>query len=582
MIVDEARLRNPSDFELAIRKLGRRIITALDRTHIVITSRTTAWRPKTDLALCVRHLPFTPTTNTATDEAQTDYVDSPTEDIETLHTEDRATDKEKSIFKIVALDNLGSGQIDAFASARGVTDTRSFLEAVERADAWWFTARPQDLEELTEFWIDEGRIGSRLELMRNSIDRRLAERDQSRADTRPLAAQRARQAAKLIAATATMAHKPTIRIPDGADNNKGTAIQAILPDWHDNDQSTLLSRPIFDEAIYGTVRFHHRSVREYLTAEWFADLLSRETSRRKIEALFFRNQYGLDVVVPTLRPILPWLAILDDKVREQVRKVAPEVVLEGGDPSQLPLPTRKLILHEVCKQLASGAFGRSITDYAAVQRIASPDLTEEVSSLLKKYAGNDELTGFLIRMVWLGQLTGALPEAKAVALSPSASTYTRIAAIRAVKAVGSPKDQEDVRSSFRDEAPELAREWLSELVKDIEATPDTLAWIVSCLEKAEPKEPHSVDRLPESVANFVQAAAIDLLPQLASSLNSLLDQPPVVELHYCEVSQKFMWLMKPATIAVERLINARHPTALAPDVLENSAQDFRDTRLRQR
>jgi hypothetical protein len=101
----------------------------------------------------------------------------------------------------------------------------------------------------------------------------------------------------------------------------------VLPDWDDKDQSILLSRPIFDEAIYGAVRFHHRSVREYLTAEWFAELLKRETSRRTIETLFFRNQYGLDIVVPTLRPILPWMAILDEKIRERVRKVAPETAI---------------------------------------------------------------------------------------------------------------------------------------------------------------------------------------------------------------------------------------------------------------
>jgi hypothetical protein len=240
--VDEARLRNPSDFELAIRKLGRRIITALDRTHIVITGRATAWRPKTDLALCVRHLPFTPATTTTTEDEQTDDVDDPAEDIETVYTEDRAKNKEKPIFKIVALDDLGSDQIEVFAGARGITDKKSFLEEVERADAWSFTARLQDLE--TEFWIDQGRIGSRLEIMRNSIDRRLAERDQGRADARPLAAQRARQAARLIAAAATMAQEPKIRVPDGADNTRGTGIQAVLPDWDDKGQSTLLSRPI--------------------------------------------------------------------------------------------------------------------------------------------------------------------------------------------------------------------------------------------------------------------------------------------------------------------------------------------------
>jgi hypothetical protein len=63
-----------------------------------------------------------------------------------------------------------------------VIDTNAFLEAIERADASSFTSRPQDLEGLTEFWLDKGRVGSRLEIMRNSIDRRLAERDQDRAD----------------------------------------------------------------------------------------------------------------------------------------------------------------------------------------------------------------------------------------------------------------------------------------------------------------------------------------------------------------------------------------------------------------
>jgi hypothetical protein len=53
--VDEARLRNPGDFERAIRKLGRRIQAATARAHIVLTG-VSAWRAKTDLELCERHL----------------------------------------------------------------------------------------------------------------------------------------------------------------------------------------------------------------------------------------------------------------------------------------------------------------------------------------------------------------------------------------------------------------------------------------------------------------------------------------------------------------------------------------------
>ena len=560
--VDEARLRNPGDFELAIRKLSRRISTAKDRTHIVITGRTTAWRPKTDLAYCTAHLPYAAAATSERDpQAEDDGPDG------SLQTETETQGKAQPVFKIVALDDLTSDQIAVFVKARGIEDSKAFLDAVERADAWSFTSRPQDLEELTEFWIDKGRIGTRLEIMRNSIDRRLAERDQGRADARPLSAERARQGSRLLAAATTLAQDPTIRVPDGAENSKGIAVQSVLPDWDDKDQSTLLSRPIFDEAIYGAVRFHHRSVREYLTAEWFAELLKRETSRRTIEGLFFRNQYGLDIVVPTLRPILPWLAILDEKIRERVRKVAPEIIFEGGDPSQLPLEVRRYILHEVCEQMADGATGRSMRDYAAVQRFANPDLTDDVRALIRQYADNEDLTAFLLRMVWLGQLAGALPEAMDVALTPTAEQYVRIAAFRAIKAIGSNEDQEHVRQSFLAEAPELKREWLAELLEGVQPTEQTLVWLLACLEKSEPKERYTVDHLTDGVTEFVGTADIELLPQLVTGLNRLLSLPPMIERRYCEVSEKFQWLIAPASKAVERLILARHPASLEPDAL---------------
>ncbi len=244
-----------------------------------------------------------------------------------------------------------------------------------------------------------------------------------------------------------------------------------------------------------------------------------------------------------MRPILSWLAILDEKIRERVRKVAPEIILEGGDPSQLPLPTRKSILREVCEQLASGPSGPSMTDHAAVQRFANLDLTDEVRTLFNKYAVNDELTRFLLRVVWLGQLERALPEVKAIALQSSSSVSTRIAAFRALRAIGSLKDQLEVRSSFRDEGSKLNRECLSELVEGTEATQENLTWLGSCLEKAAPKSRFTFDRLSNAVAGFVQAVNIELLPQLVSSLNSLLDRPPVLERYHCEVSEDFMWLM---------------------------------------
>ncbi len=254
--VDEARLQDPRDFERAIRRLSRRIKTATDRVHIVITGRTTAWRPRTDLDLCTALFPYA--------DAQTTKGSSlgDTEGrgaVEERPIETKTRKKVRQLFKIVTLDDLSPEQIEIYANARKVKDSKTFLEAVERADAWSFTSRPQDLEELIDFWQDKGRIGGRLKIMQNSITRRLAERDQDRADARPLSVEKARQGAMLLAAAATLAGQQTIRVPDGANNKKGIAVQDILPGWDDREQATLLSRPIFDEEIYGTVRFHPSS-----------------------------------------------------------------------------------------------------------------------------------------------------------------------------------------------------------------------------------------------------------------------------------------------------------------------------------
>ncbi|MFX9389564.1 hypothetical protein ABTO07_20360, partial [Acinetobacter baumannii] len=89
----------------------------------------------------------------------------------------------------------------------------------------------------------------------------------------PISKERVREGARLVAAASTLAKESAVRVPDGQKNDRGLDIKQVLTDWDDADCRTLLTRPIFDEGIYGTVRFHHRSVREFLTAEWLHSLL---------------------------------------------------------------------------------------------------------------------------------------------------------------------------------------------------------------------------------------------------------------------------------------------------------------------
>lgn len=548
--VDEARLREPQDFERAVRKIGTRLSAALQRTHIVLTSRGTAWRPVTDLKLCQQHLKYIESAPTGAKNGPADAINN-----------------QDASFKIVALDDLSVTQVENFAKAKGIANPRPLVDAIERADAWSMAARPDDLTELVEYWNNHKRIGNRLELMQSSIARRLAERDQNREEALPLSITDAQIGARSVAAAATMAQESTIRVPDGSENTKGIAVAAVLPGWDSKKCAALLARPIFDEAIYRTVRFHHRTVREYLTAEWLKGLLDHETSRRKIESLLFREQYGQDVIVPTMRPILVWLILFDDKIRERALAISPELIFEGGEPKALPLATRQKILRDVCKTMHTGITRSSTSDYRAVQRFADKDIAGDVKTLFAKYASSDELQWFLLRMVWQGELSEALPEAKQVALNQKVDRHARIAAFRAVRAVGMEADKLEVREYFLQEASTLSREWFAELLKDLLPTNQSVEWVLACIVKLEPKDRHSVDDLPQALDTFVQSLDLDRQAELLEGMNTLISKRPIVERRYCEISKRYGWLIRNAAQAAEQLIVARHPAALQTPTL---------------
>jgi hypothetical protein len=548
--IDEARLRSPQDFERAIRTVATRISKAKQRTHLLITGRAAAWRPKSDLDLCNSLFPVA------------NEVTEGLEGAEGSQTRER-TKTDKSPFKLVTLQDLSPDQIKIFATANGIVDTQKFLDEIERADAWSFTARPQDLIEVIEYWQDNGRIGSRLELMQNSVKRRLQETSQERIEARALSDELALDGVQIIAGALMLTQIQNIRVPDAGKGVQGLDVRDLLNGWNPADQATLLQRPLFAQDIYSTVRFHHRSVKEYLAAQWFLKLLDQEVSRRKVEELFFRDQYGVEVVVPSLRPLLPWMAMGDSRILEKVRRLAPEIVFEGGDPVKLPVDVRREILEQVCKQLASGATSSSMADFAAIQRFAAHDLIDTVREMAKTYADNDDIARFLMRMVWQGRLAEALPEVMCVALSPTSGQFARIAAFRAVAEVGSQNDMASVREAFSKETGELNRKFMAELVTHI-ANPDTqsLAWILKCIPRLAECGRYEASGLSEQLAEFFERADIPLVVKAIVPLQALLTKKPVIERNYCEISKRYQWLQHCAGVVVRRLINLRHAVAL--------------------
>ncbi|WP_155802814.1 NACHT domain-containing protein [Ponticaulis koreensis] len=552
--VDEARLRSPSDFEKAIKRLGQKLKSSKERAHIVITSRPYAWRPKTDLIVCERYLSVG-LSNSSTTIAGPPV--SKSDPIEKVYEPDEPNDK--PLIKILVIDELSHSQIVKFADEIGVSNSKEFLNAVERADAWHFTTRPQDLIELTEFWINEGRIGSKLELIQNSIQRRLSERDQSRAESASISIADARLGAQMLAAASTLAAEANIQIQDGAPlSSKSIAVPSVLREWDDNKRNALLSRPIFDEAIYGTVRFHHRSVREYLTAEWFAELLSRNTSTRSVYDILFKSQYGLFVIPPRIRPILPWLALLNDGVRIHLENNFPEVLLEGGAPSELPLSTRRTVLHDVCKKMSEGKYLRGQSDLEMAQRFARCDLFDDMQKLLGFYRHNDDVIAFLLRMIWLGEISGLSSETIRVAISSSYSKYTRVLAIRAISAIGSKEDLAQIKKALSDDQDKIERTIFSEVVASDLSEARQLHWLLQMFPKVISKDRYVSDDLDHTIAAAIDKADLSDLPDFIVGLSAHLRSEPSVEKKFCDVSREYYWLLPYMFFSIKRLIEARN------------------------
>lgn len=334
--VDEAQLETPRALEDAVRIFGTKIYGALDRARIFITSREDAWRALPDQTLIEQHLPYGEPT--------------PGE-------EDQNTSRENdTTLKLYRLAGLSENEIALFAGHYGVSDVPEFVEAVKRADLLTLAERPFDLKALIGVWIADRRLGSRFEVLQRMIALQIKPQLPAFAPVSTNAA-KMRDGARILAGAVTMTGKTVIGLPAGVHTADRIDPRTLLTGWADAEIDSLLRTGLFDDVVYTSVRFRHREIRELLSAEWANDLLKQSGARARVEDLFFRDSYGEQVIVPRTRPILPWLILFDEAVRDKALTLAPEIASEGGDPSRLPLTVRQAMLHDIVNRIAIGREG---------------------------------------------------------------------------------------------------------------------------------------------------------------------------------------------------------------------------------
>ena len=438
--VDELKLTQ-GKLDRALRRLSKDLDGHLHHTRIIISCRPSDWRPGLDLDTMHSRLPV-PEIGGAAPSVPPDEVFIGAL-LGSEHTERNLAPQGEDDFPVreavqtVIMLPMNRAQIERFAQQSGVNDLPAFLEEITRQNAWTFADRPLDLADLIRIWTSSGGLGTRAEQHETNIESKLRD-DPERQDRGVLSDTQARCGAERLALALFLTRTRTIRSPEQApDIHRADGVldpASILSGWTEAERQALLRRALFDPATYGRVRFHHRSIQEYLAARRLQALRDRSMSTKALFRLLFAERYGVEVVFPSMRAIAAWLSLWDDGVREELIRREPEALLSLGDPETLTMPARGKLVRAFFTAYGEGGWRGLNIPIAEVRRLSHPDLSRVIRKCWGNGPTNDDVRKLLIEMIWQGAVGDCADLAHAVALDASESPYHRIAAIRALVA----------------------------------------------------------------------------------------------------------------------------------------------------
>lgn len=540
--VDEARLENPRQFNKAIQKFARRIKSGMHRCHIYISSRPYSWRFEKDESLL----------NTEVFLASKHSY------------EDKQID---SALKVYTLCPLNTAQIEQFCLVRSVENTELFLGEIHKYNLISFAERPFDLENMVEKWKDDKKLGSRTEVIQHNIYSCLLEKHN---EDRPIKVDISRNkldaGVQRIASMVTLTGKANIRVPNSSNNNECIDASELLPEWDKNHINQLVNSAIFNDVIYAAVRFRHREIREFLTAQWFKKLLNSD-NRLGIETLFIREQFREQIITPLLRPILPWLIPYDEKLRSKILQIQPEIAFEGGDFFQLTLTDREEFLEKLVDKIANSQGYHGMIHNDGITRIASKDLESKTAILIQQYSKNKNVVFFLARLAWKGNMIKCLPSLLPRALDASTDVHTRAVCVRAIMDCSDSKGKIEIWSQLDKSVAILDHRVLVELVAHIEPNTEIIQLLLTSLEKTNQPKKYEPSGLIQILGKFLERCNEFVSFKLLKGLSKLLFTEPFYQYEYYYISEKYFWLMKIALKVVVRLLKLESNHIFEPPIM---------------
>lgn len=425
--IDELKITSTS-FEVTLRQVATVLADYLDRACIVITSR-----PGPDDRELVRRLLPVPMQSRPIDPEK-EFVDAAMREA-TPKEEPEAVD---SRWRFVALAPLDEAQMQALASAQGVPDAPAMIAAIEAEHAEAFAKRPLDFIELCGGWKAHGCIRGHRDQIESSITSKLQART-DRKERAEISPADARDGSECLALAALLMRKFTLWHGHDADRGRGDDAldpRNLLPDWSDLKSRTLLERGLFGFATYGRVRFHNRSVIEYLAARRLLRLRERGLSLRTLHRLLFAaSPEGVELIRPSMEAVAAWLAADLEPIRAQILRRDPSVLLRFADPGELSAAMRAKALTRYVEMYGSGGWRGLHVPALQARRLATLDLAQTIQQLWQAGIENQEVRETLLDLIEAGRLFDCGDIAYEVAVDHTRDARERLSGLHALAAI---------------------------------------------------------------------------------------------------------------------------------------------------
>lgn len=549
--VDEAKLLRPRAFEDALTSLVRGLDQdLLGRLRCVLSCRVSEWRGNADREMLLDRFKISR---------------SPA----------KKSADELPDLRIVQLAPLDLNRVARLADCIGITSTAPFLESIENTGAEAFVRRPKDVLNLTSYWNSQGRLGTLTELIEFDIAAKLRESEErDRMD--PLSAAQAREGAQTLAAAVVLCRRFSFVIPDELADpllavDAIDPAHALAPNWTSKQMRALLGRPIFDEATYGRVRFHHRTTAEFLAAGWLRTRVDEGCPVHVVEDLLFCTVHGREVVPLSAAPIAAWLAIGTDplnlRIARRLLRFAPELLLKHGDPQSLPFEVRNQLLRGTIEKFKNRRRFRLGIDADQLKRIAHVDLTPELNRWIADQSISEDARELVIRIAWHGRLSDCMPSALKVIRDKSEPESLREYAILAVRDCGDAEalrtlaEIASVNGRIQPRAGELLCEALFPQVIEVEA-------LISIIRRIRRRKGRRLRGMSDVIVAAIDRAPERQLAELLDALVKLARRPPFAKIgnKSTSVSRRYLWLGSPLVALIKRILQASHldPALVAP------------------